>query len=37
MIAKGSHAIAIKSLRQEESLRDHGGTGDDGYTLNTEI
>jgi hypothetical protein len=34
MITKESHTIAIKSLRQEQSLRDHGGAVEVVYVLN---
>ena len=34
MIAKDSHSIAIKSLRQEQSLRDHGDAVEVVYVLN---
>jgi hypothetical protein len=37
MIAKDSHSIAIKILRQDKTLRDHGGTGDDIYVLSPGI
>jgi hypothetical protein len=34
MITKESHAIAIKSLRQGQSPRDHGDAIEIGYVLN---
>ena len=34
MIAKELHSIAIKSLRQEQSLRDHGDAVEVFYMLN---
>ena len=37
MIAKGSYLIAIKSLRQEKSLRDHDGTDEVARVRNQEI
>ena len=37
MIAKNSCTIAIKSLRQEKTLRDHGETGEAVGELNPEI
>ena len=37
MIAKNSCVMAIKILRQDKTLRDHGGTGDAICVLNPEI
>jgi hypothetical protein len=34
VIAKDSHSIAIKTLRQEQSLRDHGDAVEVDYALN---
>jgi hypothetical protein len=37
MITKGYYSVRVKSLRREQSLRDHDGTGEVGYVLHPEF
>ena len=37
MITKGCHSVRVTSLRREQSLRDHDGTGEVGCVLNPEF